>query len=157
MFFDGKKTLTVKYYDVFYIENVNKKILEDFSCQINEQMKEYLGKEILQNLTPNFTTTDYNSTIIYKLSIMGAFKKYFKYEMSLVGCGIPYIILEGDLEDYKSIKKKAQKLSKYDNRIYIGLDSIHSTTFIIENKDELSYFIGDPDDYNRAVIRKKKE
>ena len=52
---------------------------------------------------------------------------------------------------------KIQKLSKYDNRIYIGLDSIHSTTFIIENKDELSYFIGDPDDYNRAVIRKKKE
>ena len=82
-------------------------------------MKEYLGKEILQNLTPNFTTTDYNSTIIYKLSIMGAFKKYFKYEMSLVGCGIPYIILEGDLEDYKSIKKKAQKLSKYDFKWYI--------------------------------------
>ena len=82
-------------------------------------MKKYLGEEIIQNLTPNFTTTDYNSTIICKLSIMGAFKKYFKYEMCFPVCGIPYIILEGNIEDYKSIKEKAQKLSKYDFKWYI--------------------------------------
>ena len=117
--FEGKKTLTVIYGGVFYIENVNKEILEDFSCQINEKMKKYLGEEIIQNLTPNFTTTDYNSTIICKLSIMGAFKKYFEYDMCLAVCGIPYIILEGNIEDYKSIKEKAQKLSKYDFKWYI--------------------------------------
>ena len=82
-------------------------------------MKEYLGEEILQNLTPNFSTTDYNSTIICKLSIMGAFKKYFEYSMNLATCGIPYIILEGNLEDYKSIKEKAKNLSKYDFKWYI--------------------------------------
>ena len=102
--FEGKKTLTVNYNGIFYIENVDKKILENFAEQINEQMKEYLGEEIIQNLTPNFTTTDYNSTIICKLSIMGAFKKYFEYKMSLATCGIPYIIFEGNIEDYKSIK-----------------------------------------------------
>jgi len=117
--FEGKKTLTVIYGGVFYIENVNKEILEDFSCQINEKMKKYLGEEIIQNLTPNFTTTDYNSTIICKLSIMGAFKKYFKYEMCFPVCGIPYIILEGNIEDYKSIKEKAQKLIKYNFKWYI--------------------------------------
>ena len=37
-------------------------------------MKEYLGEEIIQNLTPNFTTTDYTSTIVYKLSIMELLK-----------------------------------------------------------------------------------
>ena len=52
--FEGKKTLTVNYKGIFYIENVNKKILEDFSCQINDQMKKYLGEEVIQNLTPNF-------------------------------------------------------------------------------------------------------
>ena len=61
-------------------------------------MEEFLGKEVLETLTPNFTTTDYNSTIICKISIMGAFKKYFKYEMHLCGCGVPYIILEGTAE-----------------------------------------------------------
>ncbi len=39
---------------------------------------------------------------------MGDFKKYFDYEMSLAGCGIPYIILEGSIEDYKNIKEKAK-------------------------------------------------
>ena len=97
--FDGKKKLSVKYGGISYIENVDKKILEDFSCQINEQRKEYLGEEIIQNLTPNFSTTDYNSAIICKLSIMGAFKKYFEYSMGLVTCGIPYITLEGNIED----------------------------------------------------------
>ena len=117
--FEGKKTLTVNYNGIFYIENVDKKILENFAEQINEQMKEYLGEEILQNLTPNFSTTDYNSTIICKLSIMGAFKKYFEYSMNLATCGVPYIILEGNLEDYKSIKEKAKNLSKYDFKWYI--------------------------------------
>ena len=75
-------------------------------------------------MTPNFTTTDYDSTIISKITIIGTFKKYFKFEISLNGCGIPYLILEGTSEDYKTIIKKAEKLKKYDfewyiNRIYI--------------------------------------
>ena len=79
--FDNKKTLTVKYNGIYFAKNVDKKILENFAEQISEQIKEYLGEEILENLTPNFTTTNYDSTIVCKLSIMGAFKKYFNYCM----------------------------------------------------------------------------
>ena len=33
---------------------------------------------------------------------MAVFKKYFNYEMHVSAiCGIPYIILEGTLEDYE--------------------------------------------------------
>ena len=74
--FEGKKTLKVNY-PLSSITQVDKKVLEDFSKQINEQMKNYLGDEVLETLTPNFTTTDYDSTIVCKISIMGAFKKYF--------------------------------------------------------------------------------
>ena len=101
--FEGKKTLQVKYYGIYYKENITKEILEDFTNQINKQMVDYLGEEILENLTSNFTTSDNNSIIISKLSIMGTFKKYFDYGMYLIECGIPYIILEGNVEDY--IKK----------------------------------------------------
>ena len=55
-------------------------------------MKEYLGEELLNILTPNFTTTDRDKIIIFKISIMGVFKKYLKYIMNL--CGIPYLIIE---------------------------------------------------------------
>jgi hypothetical protein len=115
--FDGKKTLKVTYN--IDPKGVNKKILEDFSIQINKQMEEYLGKEIMENLTPNFTTTDYDSIIISRLSIMGAFKKYFEYKMSCITCGNPYIVLEGTAEDYKTIINKAKNLRKYKFEWYI--------------------------------------
>ena len=83
-------------------------------------MKKYLGEEIIQTLTSDFSTTNSDSLIISKLSIMGAFKKYFKYEMDICICGIPYIILEGTVDDYERIKTKAEKLSKFEFDWYIN-------------------------------------
>ena len=119
--FEDKKTLKVVYNDKLSIKEVDKKTLEDFSIQINEQMKKYLGEELIQNLTSDFSTTDYNTLIISKLSIMAAFQKYFNYEMDLdMVCGIPYIILEGTADDYLKIKEKAENLSKYKFSWYIN-------------------------------------
>ena len=103
--FDGKKILKV-WYNLDDLEQVQKEHLEDFSKQMNKQMIEYLGEELIDTLTPNFTTTDDNSLIIFKISIMGAFKQYFEYKLECEGCGIPYIILEGTSEDYKKIFSK---------------------------------------------------
>ena len=87
-------------------------MVEEFSIQINEQMKEYLGKDLLDILTQDFTTTTKETKIVGQISIMGAFKKYFEYHMDLCGCGIPYIILEGTSNDYKNIMNKANQLKK---------------------------------------------
>ena len=139
--FDGKKTLTVKY-PLSDISQVNRKILEDFSEQINKQMIEFLGEEILEILTPNFSTTTYDSKIIGKISIMGAFKKYFDYEMMLCGCGIPYIILEGTADDYKKILDKAKYLKKYQFSWYIEkiLPHIQKMIDAKEGKIDVDYF-----------------
>ena len=117
--FDEQKTLTVKYNGIFFAKNFDKKILENFCEQIIEQMKEYLGKEILDILTPNFTTTNYDTTIICKLSIMSIFRIYFEYRGMACICGNPYIILEGTSEDYEKIIKKAKELRKYKFEWYI--------------------------------------
>ena len=116
--FDGKKELIVEYI-LKDLSDFDVKYLKDFCIQINKQMEEYLGKEILENLTSNFSTTDENSIIISKISIMGAFKKYFEYISRRKGCGIPYLILEGTAEDYKKIKSKAENLKKYEFEWYI--------------------------------------
>ena len=140
--FEGKKTLQVKYYGIYYKENITKKILEDFSNQINKQMIDYLGKEILENLTHNFNTTDNNSIIIGKLSIMGTFRSYFEYKMGLCVCGIPYIILEGNVEDYIKIKKKTENLSKYKFEWYINRIIPHIEKMIEAKKGNIdnNYF-----------------
>ena len=51
--FDGKQTLIVEY-EISSIEEVDKNILQNFSEQINNQMKKYLGEDLLEVLTPNF-------------------------------------------------------------------------------------------------------
>ena len=116
--FEGKKTLEIKY---SYVHPIPIELLpyEDFPIKINEEMKKYLGNEIVDDLTSNFTTTDYNSYLVSKLSIMGTFKKYFEYVMNVCVCGSPYIILEGTEDDYKSLISKAKKLRKYEFEWYI--------------------------------------
>ena len=148
--FDGKKELIVKYYDILSIEEITNKHLEDFSEQINQQMEKYLGNEILEILTPNFSTTTYDSSIICKISIMGAFKKYFDYTMVLCGCGIPYIILEGEAEDYKKIKSKAEKLSKYEFDWYINRIIPHLQKMIDAKEGKIDV------DYFKNIVQKKE-
>ena len=81
-------------------------------------MKKFLGEELVNLLTPNFSTTTNDTKIVGKISIMGAFKKYFSYVMQRCGCGIPYIILEGTADDYKKI---ISKQSNYQNMILIDI------------------------------------
>ena len=139
--FDGKKQLTVEY-PLSSIEQVDRKILEDFSVQINKQMKEYLGEKIVDILTPNFSTTTYDSKIVGQISIMGAFKKYFDYTMMLCGCGMPYIILEGTAQDYKEIISKAKELIKYEFNWYIDkiIPHIEKMVEAKEGKIDVDYF-----------------
>ena len=139
--FKGKQGLNVNF-SKSSIDQVTKEDLEDFSEQINEQMKNYLGEEILNVLTPNFTTTDYNSSIVCKISIMGAFKKFFTYEMSLCGCGVPYLILEGTAEDYEKLVSKAEKLKQYDFEWYIKRVMPHLEKMVEAKKGniDIDYF-----------------
>ena len=148
--FSGKKELKVEYL-LSSIKEVNRKVLENFSEQINKQMKEYLGEKILDILTPNFSTTTYDSKIIGQISIMGAFKKYFDYTMMLCGCGIPYIILEGTAQDYKEIISKAKELSKYKFDWYIKkiIPHIEKMVEAKEGKVDVDYF--------KNMIQKKRK
>ena len=140
--FEGKKKLIVEY-PLNSIKEVDKKILENFSEQINQQMIKYLGEDLINTLTPNFSTTTYDSTIISKISIMGAFKKYFDYEMGLCGCGVPYLILEGTAEDYKKIIEKANQLKKYKFSWYIEriIPHINKMVEAKEGKINKEYFM----------------
>ena len=49
---------------------------------------------------------------------MGAFKHSFNYTMELLGCGVPYVVLDGT--DYSKIIDKSKKLKKYKLNWYIN-------------------------------------
>ena len=136
--FEGKKDLIVKM-ECFKIEKEN---LEMFVEKINEELKKYIGKEVIDNLTPDFTTTDLNTKLVCQISIMDSFKKYFNYTLDEMACGIPYIILEGDEEDYKKIINKAKNLSKYDFGWYIDriIPIIQKMVEAKEGKIDVNFF-----------------
>ena len=107
--FEGKKDIECirigKFKDVYKYKD---DLIEEFCKRISEN----IGTELTDILTPNFTTSTKESIIAGKVSIMSTFKKYFNYRIGMVSCGIPYILLEGSLEDWKKILEKLKSLSK---------------------------------------------
>ena len=118
--FDGKKQLTVEY-AINDIKDINKEILGNFSEEINEKMKKFIGNSLIETLSPNFSTTTKDSEIFCKMTIMGTFKQFFEFQLAIVGCGIPYLILEEVSDDYKKILAKYEALKKFKFEWYINL------------------------------------
>ena len=142
--FDGKKILKINFDCVQDIKYLTKEKYEEFIQLINNEIKNCLGIQLIDILTPNFTTTDKNSSIICKISVMSAFKKYFEYEMRIGPsiCGIPYIILEGNASDYQKILEKINFLKKYDFDWYVNRIARHIKKMIEakEGKIDIQYF-----------------
>ena len=107
--FEGKKDIECirigKFKDVY-------KYKDDLIDEFCKRISENIGTELTDILTPNFTTSTKESIIAGKVSIMSTFKKYFNYRIGMASCGIPYILLEGNLEDWKKILEKLKSLSK---------------------------------------------
>ena len=108
--FSGKKELKIKRIGLTPTtakEEDWKGIIEEFVQQIEENV----GKEIIDNLQSDFSTTSLPSKIASRITIMSAFKEYFIYKLTMLGCGISSISLEGSLEDWEKIKSKLEYLS----------------------------------------------
>ena len=129
--FEGKKDLICvrigKIKDVYKYED---DLIEEFCNKISENV----GKELIDNLTPNFSTSTKKTIIAGKVSIMSTFKKYFRYGIGMVSCGIPYIILEGSLDDWEKVLQKLKFLSKYNFCSYYTEDIEKDLNEIINTK-----------------------
>ncbi|MDR1809122.1 MAG: DUF4419 domain-containing protein [Prevotella sp.] len=111
--FDGKTTLTVlanKYDRRIDNKEIWEKIFPDFTGQIQE----HVGKELLDNLTCNFSTTTPASKAAAEITVMESLKAYFEYVAMMIGCGIPEITLEGTPDDWQKALDKARSLRKYE-------------------------------------------
>jgi hypothetical protein len=109
--FAGIKDLNVvKIGTIKDIYKYEKEIIEELVKKISQNV----GSQLVDALTPNFSTTTNESLIAGKVSLMSAFKRYFRYHGNMVVCGIPYILLEGTLGDWEKILEKLKFLSKYE-------------------------------------------
>ena len=108
--FQGKRTLIVNR-DNFVLNSLKNDwagVISEFSSQIQQ----FIGKETHELVVSNFSTTGPVERITSEAVLMDCMKEFFGYEVH-TRCGIPYITIEGTVEDWKEIKTRVQKLDKY--------------------------------------------
>jgi hypothetical protein len=87
-----------------------------------------------------FTTTGLVQQTALNVAVMSVFKSYFDYAGTTC-CGIPTVILEGSVEDWKLLKQKVQKL------MYLGTYEYEEyvRTYLIPVVDKLVRSVEEPD------------
>jgi len=114
--FEGKKELTVSVggslrnapYDLCV------------SLMTEEIHKNLVDGEVKSWILPNFSTTTKDDLITYGAVFMAAMKKYFDYGFCLC-CGIPWMTLEGTIQDWENILSRLEKLKSYDLEKWFNL------------------------------------
>lgn len=109
--FDGKKKLKIFRDDFDFIYATSDQWMDSIPDMVNEIAK-YTGQKIIDVLTPTFTTTTIISRCVAQMSIMKIMDSYFTYTFC-GGCGLPYVTIEGSLEDWQKIVMKLEELRKY--------------------------------------------
>ena len=109
--FEGQRELVVMTFrDVFENEEDWDWIIQAFSDSIDQNMK----AQFSDLMVCNFSTTGTLERVTSQITMMESVKKYFKYVVHYMGCGIPDITLLGTPDDWKEIRSRIKRLDDLD-------------------------------------------
>ena len=105
--FEGQKTLKIEMQgDLLEQEEAWDWIIPAFSDSIDKNMK----AGFLDLMVCDFSTTGMVERISSQITMMESVKKFFKYVIMGMGCGIPDITLLGTPDDWKNIRSRLARL-----------------------------------------------
>ncbi|PPR04704.1 hypothetical protein CVT24_011826 [Panaeolus cyanescens] len=105
---EGKKTLVVKEVGTRYSVDFGK-LAHAFTQAIQENV---VDPDLQSWILPNFSTTDFNDTVVCSMMMMSTLKTYFNYFIDLK-CGIPSITLQGTKEDWQKLLDRVEKFESF--------------------------------------------
>lgn len=109
--FGGQKTLKIyTYRDLLKNEEDWDWIIQAFSDSVDMNMK----AQFSDLMVCNFSTTGALERITSQITMMESVKKFFKYAVVYMGCGIPDITLLGTPDDWKEIRSRISRLDDLD-------------------------------------------
>ena len=108
--FTGKKDLKIERLQ-YSPYNATKEVWDGIVQEFVQKIEKNVGKEVVESLECNFSTTTQVAKVTSQVSIMSAMKQYFTYRVLMAGCGISSITLEGSVQDWEKIKSKLEFLS----------------------------------------------
>lgn len=85
----------------------DKSVLDKFVDELRERVK----GEIVNAITPTFSTTTIHSHAAMAVTTMSTFQSYFEYGMRTM-CGIPEVTLLGEAEDWVALAGCAQQIAR---------------------------------------------
>ncbi len=138
--FNQKKLLKVRN-DAIRLGDTNspwEEVIHTFSQQIGE----HVGKDFVNTLSADFSTSTLKEKIACEITIMDTVKPFFEYLVFYTICGIPIITVEGTPQDWQSLYKKALSLNIYPKTDWLEpilplIKQIKSTT---EGKIDLNFW-----------------
>lgn len=117
--FSDKKGLNIERLDLTP-DSVTVDDWNEIFSQFTNEISKFTGQELIDVLTPSFSTTTPISVAVGQLSIMCSMKKYFSYTLTLAGCGIPYVNIEGTVDDWEKILYRINYLEQFDLSFWIN-------------------------------------
>ncbi len=88
---------------------------DQIALEFTEKMKSDLKDPLLYDWAiPQFSTTTNHDQAVYAMVLMNSMKTYFKYIVDSSICGIPLVTVEGNENDWKSIKERIIQMKTYD-------------------------------------------
>jgi hypothetical protein len=106
--FSGKSSLVVNSQRDLFKDDIN---WEEIFPQFTAYIAEHTGKELINTLTADFSTTTAVEKVASEITIMEAMEPYFEFVVMYAVCGIPEITLLGTTEDWQKVLDKTGKLS----------------------------------------------
>jgi hypothetical protein len=110
--FSGKISLVLRN-DLISLEDTDtpwETVFPGFTSQIAQ----HTGKELMDILTADFSTTTPTTRVASEITIMEAMEPFFEYVVIRIICGIPEITLLGTPQDWEKVLDKTRSLEKYD-------------------------------------------
>lgn len=107
---EGKKTLLVQRPD--FVKGNPNNDWEGVFPEFADQIEKYIGSTTRSLIECNFSNTSQTDRLASHITLMDINKHYFEYVM-MCGCGIPYIELLGNVEDWELLKKKTESLREF--------------------------------------------
>jgi hypothetical protein len=106
-FSKGKKELRVEF------DNVGESREQIWREQVfpvfSQKIKDEIGAELHGLIATGFSTSTKDDIAMFEIMLMSSMKEYFSYYCATF-CGIPWIELQGTLDDWINLKSRAMKL-----------------------------------------------
>jgi len=115
--FEGKKDITVS--RPGFVKGSPNNDWPNVFPEFSDKIAANIGTEKRDLIECRFSTTTPVERIVSQIALMDTVKAYFNYRM-VCGCGIPFIELTGTVEDWVSIRERAESLKEFDLEWWIN-------------------------------------